>query len=282
MDYGPERSWRELLATFAIVFVVTAIGCTAVFALWRQELHPPRVVVLGSGDRLSLLVSEGPARLVLATGDDPIGFENALTRVLPLFARRVDLLLIAGSGRSLLAPVTAAGDPHVRTMAALAPLPPSPESDAIGPIVPIAPPQRIQLGPTVSVTVETALPFAADPGESFPAWRATIERGQTRVIALSDGDAAALFPPAEPASVLIVSGPDPIEAWDSTPAVGLVANSEEINGPALRAAFSETSHPPEWGFVVFPNEALALELVPGGIELPSEPAHTLDPHSNAS
>ena len=242
--------------------------------LWLQDLAAPQVAVLGSGNRLSLLVTDGPARLILATGDDPIQFENALTRVRPIFARRIDVLLIAGSGRSLDVPLAAHGDPHVRTLAALAPLPRSAEAEEIGAIPAFTSPQRIRLGPNVSVTVETVLPFGADPEEDFPAWRAIIARGETRVVVLSDSEAAALFPP-EPASVLVVSGDDPVAAWELAPAVVLVANAESIGGPELRAAFSENERKPRWGFRVFPGEALRLRFVAGGIELPAEPAQPL-------
>ena len=48
-----------------------------------------------------------------------------------------------------------------------------------------------------------------------------------------------------------------------------------IDGPEMRAAFSESRRPPQWGYRVFPGEALRLKFVAGGVELPSEPAHDL-------
>jgi hypothetical protein len=172
-------------------------------------------------------------------------------------------------------PLAAHGDSHVRSATALAPLPRSAEADAIGAIPSFSSSQRIRLGPSIQVTVETALPFAADADVEFPAWRATIEHGETRVVVLSDGPAAALFPPASAPSVLAVSGADPAAAWDLSPAVTFVANSEMIDGPEMRAAFTESRRPPQWGYRVFPGEALRLRFVAGGVELPSEPAHDL-------
>ncbi len=96
---------------------------------------------------------------------------------------------------------------------------------------------------------------------------------ETRVVVLSDGPAAALFPPASAPSVLAVSGADPAAAWDLSPAVAFVANSEMIDGPEMRAAFTASRRPPQWGYRVFPGEALRLRFVAGGVELPSEPAH---------
>jgi hypothetical protein len=268
-------SWQEIVTTAALVFLVAALGTVAAFTVWLQDLSAPQVVLLGSGNRLSLLVTEGSARLVLATGDSPIDFENALSEVRPIFARRVDLLLVAGSGSTLRVPLAAKGDSHVRGASALAPLPPSPEADAIGAIASFSSSQRVRLGASTQVTVETALPFGADADEDFPAWRATVEHDETRVVVLSDGPAAALFPPATAPSVLAVSGVDPAAAWDLSPAVAFVANADMIDGPDMRAAFSASRRPPQWGYRVSPGEALRLKFVAGGVELPSEPAHDL-------
>ena len=274
MESERPLSWQDVVLTAILVFAIAFVGCVIAAMLWLQDLATPQVAILGSGNRLSLLVSDGPSRLVLATGDDPIQFENALICVSPIFARRINVLLIAGSGRSLNVPLAVRGNPHVRTLAALAPLPRTAEAAEIGRIREFTTPQRIQLGPNVSVTVETVLPFGADPEEDFPAWRAIIARGATRVAVLSDSEAAALFPPV-PASVLVVSGDDPVAAWELAPAVVLVSNAESIGGPELRAAFSEEERGPRWGLRVFPGEALRLRFAPGGIEIPAEPAQQL-------
>jgi hypothetical protein len=268
-------TWQEIVTTAALVFLVAAAGTVAAFTIWLQDLTTSQVVLLGSGNRLSMLVTEGPARLLLATGDSPIDYENALSDVRPIFARRVDVLLVAGSGTTLRVPQAAHGDSHVRSVSALAPLPNSAEAGAIGAIASFSSPQRVRLGPSIQVTVETALPFGADADEEFPAWRATVEHGETRVVVLSDGPAAALFPPASAPSVLVVSGADPTAAWDLSPAVAFVANADMIDGPDMRAAFTGSRRPPQWGYRVSPGEALRLRFVTGGVELPSEPAHDL-------
>jgi hypothetical protein len=267
--------WREVITTAVVVFLVASTGSVATFTFWLQEIAAPQVVLLGSGSRLSLLVTDGPARLLLATGDDPIEYENALTHVQPIIARRVDLLLIAGSGDTLRVPLAAHADSHVRRATALAPLPHSAEADAIGAMPSFSSPQHIRLGPSTDVTVETAFPFGADTGADFPAWRATVQHGQTRVVVLSDGPAVSLFPPPSAPSVLAISGADPAAAWDLSPAVAFVANSEMIGGDEMRAAFTASRRPPQWGYRVFPGEALRLRFVAGGVELPSAPANRL-------
>jgi hypothetical protein len=268
-------SWQEIATTAALVFLVAAAGTAAAFTVWLRDLTAPQVVLLGSGNRLSLLVTDGPARLLLATGDSPIDYENALTQVRPIFARRLDVLLVAGSDSTLRVPLAAHGDSHVRSVTALAPLPRSAEAAAMGAIASFSSPQHIRLGPGTQVTVETALPFGADPDAEFPAWRATVEHGETRIVVPSDGPAAALFPPAPAPSVLAVSGADPAAAWDLSPAVAFVANADIIDGPDMRAAFTTSRRPPQWGYRVARGEALRLKFVAGGVELPSEPAQDL-------
>jgi hypothetical protein len=275
MDAPRSLSWRDILVSTILVLVITGVGCAAAFAVWLNDLYAPQIAILGSGNHLSLLVMDGPARLVIATGDDPIAFENAMTQVRPIFARRLDVLLAAGSGDTLLVPLAASGDAHVRAASAIAPLPPSPEREAFGAIATEPGPRRIKLGPALSVIVETRYAFGADPAESFPSWRVIVERGETRVVVLSDGEAAALFPPVNPASVLVVSGDDPVSGWPLSPAPVLVTNAGAISGPDLRSAFEQTRQPPNWGFRVFPGEALRLHFVADGIEIPSESAHSL-------
>ena len=108
--------------------------------------------------------------------------------------------------------------------------------------------------------VETAYPIGADPDEEFPAWRATITRAESRIVVVSDGDAAALFPPSDPAAVLVVAGNDPAAGWEMQPALALVAYSGAISGPEMRETFAGASRSPEWTVRVFPGEALAAAL----------------------
>lgn len=267
--------WRQLGFSVLLVLAITTAGCSAGFAIWLQDLAAPQVAFLGSGDQLSLLVTDGPARLLLATGDEPIQFENALAKFRPLFARRIDVLLVTGQESSLLVPHAAQRGGHARLALSLGSIPASAGFETLASLPSFAAPRRIRLGPSVTVTVETAYPFAADPAESPPAWRATIERGESRVVVLSDGEAAALFPPGPPASVLAVSSGNPETAWSHHPAVAFVANSRAISGPEMRSAFAESRHPPAWGFLVAPGEALRMHFVDGGVALPFDRAQDL-------
>jgi hypothetical protein len=272
---GASLAWRQVALTSLLVFAIVAIGCAAAFGFWLQDFTTPQVVLLGSGDRLSLLVADGPARLILATGNDPIEYENALAAFRPLFARRVDVLLLAGQEESLRVPLRARADSHARAMFVLSTPPALPGYEALSDTPLLASPRRIQLSATIAVSIETAMPLGADPDETAPYWRATIERGDTRIVVLSDGEAAAFFPPGLPASVLAVSGRAPAAAWGDAPAMTFVANADAISGPEMRSAFTDSRQPPAWGFRVAPGEALRIHFTKDGIEIPSQSAQEL-------
>lgn len=268
MSQGGNPTWRQVLATFAAIFLIAFIASIAGCAFWLRELYQPQIAILGSGNRLSLFVAEGPARLIIASGDDAVALENALTEVRPLFARRVDLLLISGDGTTLLAPLSARQDRHVRSSYAISQLPNSPEATALGPIGVLGSPRRIQIGPTMSLQLETAP--AADDG-ALAAWRATVEHGATRVVVLSSAESAALFPPVPDVSLLVTDGQDLADAWDLSPALAIVANGDAVSGPDLRAAFVN-GQGPQWGYRVDPGDALRLRFVDGALQLPAEGA----------
>jgi hypothetical protein len=265
-----EISWRNVVVTAGTVFVVALVGVGIAVGLWYRDIMSPRIVFLGSGDRLSVLVSDGPARLLIASGDDPTGYENALTSVLPIFARRVDVLLVSGAKTTLLAPVAAAQGEQVQVTRSLGTIPPSLEASELGEITALNAPSRIRLSPEITLSIETAIPENAEPDDPV-SWRAIVERGQTRIVVLSDGMAAGLFSMPPPASIIAVAGDDPVAGWDAAPGVALVAAAGELSGPKLRERFAE-DNAPRWGFRVASSEALTFHFVENGLEVAEESA----------
>ncbi len=270
MNEPREITWRETLVTAGTVFLVALVGVGIAAGIWYRDIMSPRIVFLGSGDRLSVLVSDGPSRLLIATGDDPTGFENALTSVLPIFARRVDVLLVSGAQTTLLAPIAATQDEQVRLTHSLGAIPPSVEASELGSLAKLTNPARIRLSPETTLSIETASHEDAEPGDPV-SWRAIVVRGQTRVVVLSDGEAAELFPMTPPASVIAVAGDDPVAGWDAAPGVALVTPAGELSGPNLRERFAE-NNPPRWGFRVASGEALTFHFVENGLEVSGESA----------
>lgn len=272
MNEPREFTWREVLSTAGAVLLIALIGVGLAVAIWYRDIMSPRVVFLGSGNRLSVLVSDGPARLVIASGNDPTGYQNAFTAALPIFARRVDVLLVSGTNTRLLAPLAAAQSDDVRLTRSLGPIPPSLEASELGDLAELTVPARIRLSPEITLTVETAFPDDAKPGDPI-SWRIVVERGQTRIVILSDGKAAALFAAPPPASIIAVAGGDPVVGWNAAPGVALVAAAENLSGPRLRERFA-AANAPTWGFRVASGEALTFHFVPDGLAVSGESAQT--------
>ena len=270
MNEPAEHSWRDLLVTTATVFLVTLIGVGIAAGIWYREIMSPRIVFLGSGDRLSVLVTDGPSRLLIASGDDPTGFENALTSVMPIFARRVDVLLVSGTKSTLMAPLSAVDGGQVRLTRSLGAIPPSLEASELGAMPELVMPGRIKLSPDITLAIETATAANAEPDDP-PAWRAIMQRGNTRIVVLSDGEAAGLFSAPPPASVIAVAGDKPVAGWDNAPGVALVAAADGLSGPDLRERFAKP-HSPMWGFRVASGEALTFHFVENGLEVAAEAA----------
>ena len=275
MNEPAEHSWRDLLVTTATVFLVTLIGVGIAAGIWYREIMSPRIVFLGSGDRLSVLVTDGPSRLLIASGDDPTGFENALTSVLPIFARRVDVLLVSGTKSTLMAPLSAVDGGQVRLTRSLGGIPPSLEASELGAMPELVMPGRIKLSPDITLAIETATAANARPDDP-PAWRAIVQRGNTRIVVLSNGEAAGLFSAPPPASIIAVVGDDPVAGWANAPGVALVAAADELSGPELRERFTGT-HAPTWGFRVASGEALTFHFVENGLEVSGESAQQPEP-----
>jgi hypothetical protein len=73
---------------------------TLVYAWNRPYNNDDAMFLLGSGKGLSALVTADGMRVVIASGNDPIAFANALADARPLTAPRVDLLIVTpGSER---------------------------------------------------------------------------------------------------------------------------------------------------------------------------------------
>ncbi len=274
MSRALADSWRFAAVLALAVFGAVALLVGALGASWADEMRRPRVVLLGTGDRLSVLVTGGDARLLIATGDDRTAFGNALASVRRPTTPRLDVLLVAGSGDDLVVPAAIRDDRRVRYAASLGPLSSSAGGVTVaGAGLPILPtPREIRLGEGVQVTVETA---TDEVGAT--AWRAIARRGATRVAILSAGDAAASFPPLEPVSALVVAGPKPLAAWAAIPApvLAVVGDDRVVSGKALRQEGPRLLDGAGWAVRVHPGEAVPLGFVPGGLEVPRAPAQPI-------
>lgn len=266
---SPERraQLKRELRFGLVCFVAAALVFAAIFLVWSFDLRGQRVTLLGGGEgAVSVLVTSGSARVLIATGDDPSAFTTALERARHPTTRRIDLLLVAGSGAFLRAPEAIAADDSVRQIMSLGQLSSSAETTAIraAGVVPITGRKQIHLDDQVTIDLDVA---RADDN-SDPAWRAIIRHDQTSVVVLSSSDAATQFGRSGPVSALVVAtGGDPLLAWNEQRAPVLAFPEAAIPGARLRAD-TATGARPEWFVRVFAGEAVRLGLESDGVHLP--------------
>lgn len=252
-----------------VSFVAAAIVFAAICLVWSFDLRGQRVTLLGGGEgAVAVLVTSGGARVLIATGDDPSAFTTALERARHPTTRRIDLLLVAGSGAFLRGPEAIAADDSVRQIMSLGQLASSAETAAIraAGVVPITGRKQIHLDDQVTIDLDVAR--ADDNDNSDPAWRAIIRHDQTSVVVLSSSDAAMQFGGTGPVSALVVAtGGDPLLAWNEQRAPVLAFPEAAIPGARLRAD-TATGARPEWFVRVFAGEAVRLGLESDGVHLP--------------
>ena len=272
---GPTRRQAlRLLGTAAAVVVATA----TVDAAWRADLQRPRVVVLGSGRRqLAALITAGEARLLLAIGDDPVVFGNALAQVRPITAPRIDLLLVAGSGKTLAVPAAIIEEIDPSLTLSLGPLL---GADAAlfkrsreMPV--ISGTRRIRLGDDLTVEVAVAAGEATEDGAMPSEWRLIVRHGRSTMVLLSRVTATDAFPPVEAVSCLILPELKSAAAWGPNPPPLVVIAGPAEAGRELRAAAAASAVAAQWGALVHPGEALPLTFNDGAISLPTGTAQPL-------
>ncbi len=256
---------------FAAVFLASTVLGGGMGAAWANETRQPRLNVLGSGNALSVLITAGQARILLATGDDPVAFANALAQVRHPTTPRIDILLVTGRGRSLLVPIAARETVHPRYVASLGAIPPSPERDALqGAMVPVlASPRVIDLGSGIQVEVEIADAGIATDADAEQAWRLIVRHGVTTVVILSRGEDAGRFPDIGPVAALVVAAGTLTTGPEGPAAGALVVPATAIKGKDLRRDLGSLIREKVWTIRSFPGEVTRLEFVPGGLRLPA-------------
>jgi hypothetical protein len=259
-----------LLQTVLVVVATVAPGfatTVATAAFTSRGYADPSVIVLGSGDQLSVLVTDGSGRLLLASGNDPAAFGNALAQTRPLGRNRIDVLLLAGttsdvtflsraSRKAKGRHIEAIGKPDL--VGALA-LPP----DAL-----LLSPRRFRLSPEMRVIVETIDRADAREGPAF-AWRATIEHDATRIVVLSDGRVAGEFPDPGPVAALVVDGAQAVQGLDRVETSVLVVSGEAVSGKDLRGDVAEAARHRTWVLRVFAGETQRFAFTQNGLALPA-------------
>lgn len=255
LDGRNGRVFLLLSATYLAAFVlVLTLG-----AVWARDDAVPSVRVLGSGSRLSLLVTSGRARLLIATGDDASAFANALGKARHPTNRRVDIVLLAGDTRDLPVASRAIRDhPESTAFTIDGPLVAHLAEFGLSPDQVIAKPTRISLPGELYVTIS---PSTERDGN----WRAAIAYGDTIVWAASN--TSELYAAPDSSAVILV---DDYEAEAATTLQGklLVLPSRAASWTTLRQDAIAADNGQFWASRVPPGRAIRLTFTSNGLRLP--------------
>jgi hypothetical protein len=239
-----------------------------------HEASQPRVSVLGTGNRLSILITDGPARLLIAAGNNTADFGNAWAAALPLLLRRVDVLYVSPLPED--APVVTKTTREIpfrrqRTL--------SPEEVGQGDPDGMEPGywiEQVHLSRHVRVTVAASTITPSNGSPHRPVWSAEITRSATRVVALSEPGAAMLVQDLT-ASALVLQHGDPLQALAIVDASALVSSPLS---KAQRQRLASQQKQSVWHVPVFSGDVVRLTFVPDGLRLPRT-AHNISPLSPA-
>lgn len=241
-------------STYLVVFVLVLVLGT----FWARDDAVPSVRILGSGSRLSLLVTNGRSRLLIAGGDDASAFASALSDARHPASRRIDVVLLAGGQEALPVALRAARDVQAGTILAIdGPLVAHLAEMGLSPANVVAKPIRIRLGAT-TVTVRPSP--ARDGG-----WSAEVQRGNTTVRAASG--LSELDDQSHAAAVILTHRYDS-DALSRIPEGAVIVPSRSASWATLRTDAAAIGNGRMWAIRVRPGEATRLTFTGRGLLLP--------------
>lgn len=270
----PGLSSRRDLAVAAMSFAGTLSAVAGYGAISAHEARLPRISVLGAGSHLALLITDGPARLLIVAGDDTTAFGNAWAASLPPLLRRVDVMYCSPLRADAPVVEKAIRDLSYRQRRVL-----QATGTAIGASIPSQTEiwtEQVRLSGRITVTVSASALAPSNGATIRPIWAAEISHQATRVVTLSEPGAASLVG-NQTASALVLQDGDPREALPLIDTTALVSTTPRRT---LRQRISPTLEQPLWHIRVFPGEVARLTFVSGGLRLP-ESAVTMHPSDPA-
>lgn len=255
-----------------ILFALSTAFTSAIGAAFAADMRTPGVTVLGAGSRVSVLITAGAARLLLATGDDPVALGNGLDLARHPTTRRLDVLLVAGQSRDLQAPAAIVESEHARFMARIGSpsdrsLPPSLQGL---PILPVE--RRFRLPDDVEILVRWE---SGDDNDAAPMWVAVISHANSSIAVLSEGRAATLLGSVAVVNAVIVAGGEPLDALRSVSTGAIVTTDTAVTGKDLRQSAAAIAGDDLWGVRVYPGEAVRCTFTDGAVNLPPDAGQQL-------
>ncbi|MCA9858379.1 MAG: hypothetical protein KC438_01585 [Thermomicrobiales bacterium] len=259
---NPSKSWSRQLERFIFVMLLALGAMTIVSTSWASDVSTPRATLLGSQRGISVLVTSGPARVLIVNGTDPAALGNAISGARHPGLDRIDLLIVSGNG--------AASELAARTIALLRPravMTVGSASSLTGTgVIPrkiIDRATEIELPNGVLITIDIWL--AADGENDDVTWSATIERGGATIYWVADREALIQDTAPESVDVTVIGRAGPGSKTVLPTSRVLVAAGESIAGPELRTVALDAIGLEVETARVFAGETIRIDLDPEGI-----------------
>ncbi|CAN5775026.1 hypothetical protein BH23CHL5_BH23CHL5_06250 [soil metagenome] len=245
--------------------LVAAGGLGAAFLLEERD---PTVHILGSGNGLSLLVTNRGTRAIVLLGSNASEFGNALNRVRSPFQDRVDLLLLTGPSIGLAFAQRAVDIVQPRAIYSIGN--PLRLLDAGIPVNrTLILPHRFSISDDASIVVPE-LPVSDSIESQSLYWSGRIEHDGKTVMFDSAGPSEARSAGVDPVSTWIrLRGRiEPAELSELRPQA-FVIDADAQSGPELRQMLKNDVGYPVSAFRVHDGESARIRFRTTGLELPS-------------
>ena len=262
-------SAKMMLWLWLPILMLAASTGAALGAVRLARAEGDRVQILGSGDNVSILITTGRSDVLIATGTDRTAFGNAYGSASLAPGSRPDILLVAGSDKSLNVP-TSAIDLFADTDAyAIHPLRAGATADSGLERLATLPrnPIRFTLDNRIVVVIES-IQIEAD-GTAF-AWRLVIARENSRIAVVSSAEHADRFPWADPVSVFVFAADATVGSDLPIDAAAVVGSAAALEPPSNPAGAVISDEYPAYVAPVRPGSVATLTFVRSGIELTSD------------
>lgn len=228
-----------------------------------RSVNRPAIHVIGSGDRLSVLVVSGSTRVLLAGGDDGSAFMNGLADTLGLSGHGIDAAVISGADSDMAVANRVVRDiAPDRMLMVEGPLADRRSELTKREIVMIARPISIEL-PDATRIVVTPSPSAGELASGE--WTATIMHRNSTVLVASRLDRGIEW--SANLEALIVCGDAKADALVAVPAAAFVLRSTALDRDELESAIGDAEND-RWLVRVGETSAARIGLVESGLELP--------------
>jgi len=200
------------------------IASTTLVSAWNLPYNDEDALyLLGSGKGLSALVTSGGSRVLIAAGNDPIAFANALASARPLTAPRVDLLIIAPGSERVAARAKEIGNPSMIL-----------EIPADGALPGVSDNHMTRSRETIELGNKTTLTL--DPGiiigSPIAGWSITIQHLGVKLLLVEQLPAR----PLADLSLIALMG-DELTIPNQTPAASIAASSVVVDGTERNARY---------------------------------------------